>query len=222
MITEVHYDFADGLVRGNPAKMRIPPEILHDPDGSHFMRIYGHESDRDNIPAEYSNRNRSTVEFTSFDQPEITTDNYRQRYIAQLRFHDDEGSDGVVFELFQNAKPIGGYGTPDSRGPVVIIWRRDGVVQGRANYDSESRSTNWTWGKIPAGEWHTFKFQCRWSHDPKVGMISVFKDDVLKIRIQRGVCLGPTSTQIPSLKLGLYGDHAVGKIDVKKVVVEPW
>ncbi len=61
-----------------------------------------------------------------------------------------------------------------------------------------------------------------WSHNPSEGRIEIYFDGTLKKKITgRDVNLGSTSNRIPEMKMGLYGDYAVGKIDVDNVKAGP-
>jgi len=222
--TNVNYDFEDGLLRGDPTKMQVPPKIVSE-NGNEFMRITGSAADKEAVPKKHPNRNRSTVRFTSpySSMPIISEANRRQTYSAAMRFHDNTGTDGVVFELFQGA-PGGekGYGNRNGTGPVVIFWRSDGHVFFRANYANETKWDAVDLGSIPAGSWHTYTVKAVWSHDPSEGRIEVYLDGKLRKTIAgRDSMLGPQSNSLPMLKLGLYGDHAVGVIDVDNVQALP-
>jgi polysaccharide lyase-like protein len=224
--TTVNYNFEDGVMRGTPTKMKVPPKILTE-TGNNFMRITGSTGDCQAIPSNLCPpRNRSTVWFTSHfsSMPLITSANMRQTYSADIRFHDDTGTDGVVFELFQDGPQEGGYGTADGQGPVVIFWRKNGRVAGRANYvkGSQLAFNNFDLGTVRSGTWHNYKVVAVWSHDPSQGRIEVYFDGQLKLRVTgRDANLDSTSNRIPALKLGLYGDYAVGRIDVDDVKAGP-
>ena len=127
----IHHTFDDGVLRGTPTKMQVAPKILTE-DGESFMRITGSPGDKQAIPSTYPHRNRSTVAFTPHfsNMPLLTPANMRQTYSADLRFQEEGGSNGVVFELFQAGQRLGGYGTKDGQGPVVIFWRDKGHVWG--------------------------------------------------------------------------------------------
>jgi Polysaccharide lyase len=153
----------------------------------------------------------------------LSSTNMRQTYSAKLRFHDNTGSDGVVLELFQDGPQTGGYGTHDGQGPVFICWRDNGCVKCRANYANETKATVVDLGFIPAGTWHTFRVNAMWSHDPSKGRIEVYLDGSRRLLVTgRDSNLGPTSNRIPAFKLGMYGDYAVGQVDVDNIVVKPW
>jgi hypothetical protein len=221
--TTVNYTFEDGVLRGKPTSMRVPPKILTE-NGNDFMRITGSAGDKDAIPASHPNRNRSTVWFTSHftSMPLLSAANQRQTYSAKIRFNDNSGSDGSVFELFQDGPQTGGYGTRDGQGPVVRFFRKNGRVSGVANYANETKWDKFDLGVIPAGTWHTYTVKAVWSHNRSEGRIEIYLDGTLKKRITgRDVNLGPTSNRLPALKLGLYGDYAVGRIDVDNVQVRP-
>jgi hypothetical protein len=220
----VSLNFEDGVRRGDPTQMQVPPKILSE-NGNEFMRITGSAGDKESIPSSYPNRNRSTVQFTSAAQnmPLLSDSNERQTYSAKIRFHDNTGTDGVVFELYQSA-PTGSttYGTKDGKGPVVICWRKDGHVWCRANYANETKADTVDLGFIPAGTWHTYKVNAVWSHNPSEGRIEIYLDGTLKKKVTgRDANLGPDSNRLPTMKLGLYGDYAVGKIDVDNVKAGP-
>ena len=221
--TTVNYNFEDGLRRGDPTQMQVPPTIVTE-NGNKFMRITGSAGDKENIPSSHPNRNRSTVRFTSSfsSMPLLSNTNMRQTYSAKIRFHDNTGTDGNVLSLFQNGPQLGGYGTRDGQGPVVICWRNTGRVACRANYANETKADAVDLGAIPAGTWHTYMVKAVWSHDPSQGRIEIYLDGTLKKRITgRDVNLGSTSNRIPEMKMGLYGDYAVGVIDVDNVTAYP-
>jgi hypothetical protein len=221
--TTVNYSFEDGVVRGDPTKMQVPPQILTE-NSNKFMRITGSASDRESVPSTYPNRSRSTVEFLSdaSAMPLLSAANARQTYSAKIRFHDNTGSDGVVFELYQYGPALGGYGTRDGKGPVFICWRMDGRVRCRANYANETKANTVDLGFIPAGTWHTYTVKAVWSHDPSQGRIELYLDGVRKLLVTgRDSNLGSTSSRLPTLKLGMYGDYAVGRIDVDNVQAGP-
>src|SRR5262245_20005963 len=63
--TTVNYNFEDGVMRGTPTKMKVPPKIVTE-NGKKFMRITGSTGDCQAIPSDLCPpRNRSTVAFTS-------------------------------------------------------------------------------------------------------------------------------------------------------------
>ena len=219
----LNYTFEDKQLRGAGVSMHVKPQIVTEGDNT-FMRITGSAVDKHAIPRSYPNRNRSTIEWTTHapSMPLITDANRRQTYRADVRFHENTGSDGVVFELYQWGSSTGGYGTRDSKGPVVIFWRNGTEVGGRANYANETKWDKWDFGSIPAGSWHNFMVKAIWSHDPRQGRIDVYLDGKLKKTIQgRGTNLGPGANRLPNMKLGMYGDFAVGVIDVDNVSVGP-
>jgi hypothetical protein len=223
--TTVNYTFEDGVMRGTPTKMKVPPKILTE-NGNEFMRITGSEGDCQSIPSDMCPpKNRSTVWFTSSysSMPLLSDSNMRQTYSAKIRFNDNNtGSDGSVFELFQDGPETGGYGTSDGQGPVVRFFRTDGRVTGRANYANETKWDSFDLGFIPAGTWHTYMVKAVWSHTPSEGRIEIYLDGVLKKRVTgRDTNLGPTSSRLPAMKLGLYGAYAVGRIDVDNVKAGP-
>jgi hypothetical protein len=220
--TTVNYSFEDGVVRGDPTKMKVPPQILTE-NSNKFMRITGSASDRESVPSTYPHRSRSTVEFLSdaSAMPRLSAANARQTYSAKIRFHGG-GTNGTVFELYQYGPALGGYGTRDGKGPVFICWRVNGRVSCRANYANETKFNTVSLGAIPTGTWHTFTVKAVWSHDPSQGRIEFFLNGVLKQRITgRDSNLGPTSSHLPTFKLGMYGDYAVGRIDVDNVQAGP-
>ena len=220
----VNYPFEDSLLRGTPTTMKVPPKILTE-NANHFMRITGSSSDKESIPASHPARNRSTVTFTSkySSMPLLSNATMRQTYSAKIRFHDNTGSDGSIFELFQDGPQTGGYGTRDGQGPVVRFFRNNGRVWGVANYANETKSNKFDLGVIPAGSWHTYMVKAVWSHTPSEGRIEIYLDGSRKLLVTgRDSNLGPTSNRIPMMKLGLYGDYAVGRIDVDNVIAKPW
>jgi polysaccharide lyase-like protein len=220
----VNYSFEDGLLHGTPTAMKVPPKILTE-NGNHFMRITGSSSDKQSIPASHPARNRSTVTFTSkySSMPLLSSTTMRQTYSAKVRFHDNTGSDGVVLELFQDGPQSGGYGTPDGNGPVFICWRNNGRVKCRANYANETKATAVDLGVMPAGTWYTFKVNAVWSHNASQGRIELYVNGSRRLLVTgRDSNLGPTSSRIPAFKLGLYGDYAVGQLDVDNVTAKPW
>jgi Polysaccharide lyase len=220
----VNYDFEDGVMRGNPTSMKVPPKILED-NGYKFMRITGSTGDCEAIPGDLCPpRNRSTVVFTTgFGSMSLISDsNRRQTYSADIRFHDDTGSDGNVFSLFQDGPQTGGYGTRDGQDPVVIFWRDNGKVQGRANKANETDWDKFDLGTVHSGEWHNYMVKAVWSHDTSEGRIEIYFDGHLKMTVTgRDSNLGPTSNRIPEMKMGLYGDYATGVIDVDNIRVKP-
>jgi hypothetical protein len=222
--TTVNYSFEDGLLRGDPTTMKVPPKILTE-NGNHFMRITGSAGDKEGIPASHPARNRSTVEFTSHaqDMPLFNDANRRQTYSGKLRFHENTGSDGVVFELFQSAPKLGGYGTRDGNGPVFICWRDNSRLKCRANYANETKSTAVDLGSIPAGTWHTLTLNAVWSHNASQGRLELYLDGSRRLLVTgRDVNLGTTSNRLPNMKFGMYGDYAVGQLDVDNVIAKPW
>ena len=223
--TTVNYNFEDGVMRGRASSMKVPPKILTE-NGNKFMRITGSTGDCESIPDSLCPpKNRSTVTFTSHysSMPLISSSNMRQTYSASIRFHDNTGSDGTVFELFQTQEggPDGGYGTSDGQGPVVRMQRRDGKVYFMSLYANETKVTQVS-KTVPAGSWHTYKVVAVWSHDAAVGRLEYFLDGVKVMTVSgRDVNLGPKSNRLPMMKLGLYGDYATGRIDVDNVKAGP-
>jgi hypothetical protein len=223
--TTVNYTFEDGVMRGTPTKMKVPPKIITE-NGNKFMRITGSTGDCQSIPTDLCPpRNRSTVTFTSHYSimPLITSANMRQTYSAKIRFHDDSGIDGSVFELYQGAPggESGGYGTRNGTGPVARLWRANGKVYFSSLYANETRITQVS-RVITSGAWHTYTVKAVWSHDPSVGRLQFLLDGAVVLTVSgRDVNLGPTSNRIPMMKNGLYGDYAVGRIDVDNVKAGP-
>jgi hypothetical protein len=222
--TTVNYDFEDGVMRGKPTSMQVPPKIITE-NGNKFMHITGSKGDCSGIPSwKCPPRNRSTVAFTSHynSMPLITSANMRQTYSARIRFHDDTGSDGYVFELFQDSPEGETYGAHNGTGPVARFRRIDGHVKAYLHYANETKVNIVDLGAIKPGTFHTYTFKAVWSHDPSVGRLEVFLDGKLKKTITgRDVNLGPHSNRLPMMKLGLYGDYAVGRIDVDNVKAGP-
>jgi hypothetical protein len=222
--TTVNYDFEDGVMRGTPTRMKVPPKIITE-NGNKFMRITGSTGDCQSVPSsKCPPRNRSTVAFTSHasSMPLITSANMRQTYSARIRFHDDTGSDGYVFELFQDSPDSETYGAHNGTGPVARFRRIDGHVYAQLLYDNENKQNYIDLGAIKSGTFHTYGFKAVWSHDPSVGRLEVYLDGKLKKTITgRDVNLGPRSNRLPMMKLGLYGDYAVGRIDVDNVKAGP-
>jgi hypothetical protein len=223
--TTVNYSFEDGVLRGKRTSMKVPPKILTE-TGNKFMRITGSKGDCDSIPDDKCPpRNRSTVQFTSSpgSMPLISSTTMRQTYSARIRFHDDTGIDGSVFELFQFAPggESGGYGTRNGTGPVVRLWRAHGKVSFTSLYANETKKTQVS-RVVASGAWHTYTVKVVWSHDPAVGRIE-FRLDGKRVMLVSGrdVNLGPDSNRIPAMKMGLYGDYAVGRIDVDNVKAGP-
>jgi Malectin domain/Polysaccharide lyase len=221
----VNYNFEDGVLRGDPTSMKVPPKIITE-NGNKFMRITGSTGDCESIPADLCPpRNRSTVRFTSsyMSMPILSDSNRRQTYSADIRFHGDAGIDGSVFELFQGAPGgEGGYGNVNGTGPVVRFWRAHGHVYFHALYANETKRDVIDLGAIRAGAWHNYRVKAVWSHNPREGRLEVYVDGKLKKTITgRDVNLGPDSNRLPMLKLGLYGDHATGSIDVDNVKAGP-
>jgi Polysaccharide lyase len=221
--TTVNYNFEDGVLRGTPTQMKVPPKILTE-TGKKFMRITGSTGDCQSIPSNLCPpKNRSTVWMTAkySSMPLLSSANMRQTYSADIRFHDNTGSDGSVFELFQDGPETGGYGTPDGQGPVVRFRRVNGKVSFISLYANETKSTQ-VERVVPAGSWHNYKVVAVWSHDPAVGRLEFYFDNVKIMTVSgRDVNLGPTSNRIPALKFGLYGDYATGVVDVDNVKAGP-
>ena len=70
--------------------------------------------------------------------------------------------------------------------------------------------------------WHTYTVKAVWSHNPSEGRLEFYLDGKLKRTITgRDVNLGPNSNRLPTMKLGMYGDYAVGVIDVDNVKAGP-
>ena len=179
--TTVNYNFEDGVMRGTPTQMKVPPKIITEP-GNKFVRITGSTGDCQSVPASLCpKRNRSTVTFTSHysQMPLISSSNMRQTYSANIRFREDTGLDGSVFELYQGAPggESGGYGSQNGTGPVVVLWRAHGKVMFNANYANETKRTT-VERVVPAGSWHNYKVVAVWSHDPAVGRLEFYFDNV--------------------------------------------
>lgn len=222
--TAIDYTFEDRRLRGDPTAMVVAPKIITSL-GNSYMRITGSAADKENIPVTQPDRNRSTVEFTQNAKvmPYLTDVNRRQTYSAKLRFSSNTGSNGVIFEMFQSAPNSGTYGTRDSNGPVFICWRVTGQVSCRANYDNETRWTAVNLGRIAAGVWQTFRLNAVWSHDPRVGRLELLVNGTRRLLVTgRGTNLGPQAKKLPMMKLGLYGDHALGHLDVDSLSVASW
>jgi Polysaccharide lyase len=219
----VMYDFEDGRVRGASTSMQVPPKILTE-SNNQFMRITGSQGDCGSMPRNLCPpRNRSTVRFTSGagSMPTISTSTMRQTYSAKIRFHENRGIDGSVFELFQAAPGGESYGKRNGSGPVVRLWRAHGKVSFTALYANETKQTRVV-RTVNAGAWHTYTVNAVWSHDPAVGRLEFLLDGTRVMLVTgRDVNLGPASNRIPEMKMGLYGDNAVGFIDVDNVVAGP-
>ena len=156
--------------------------------------------------------------------PVITEANMRQTYHVKIRYGNTQSS--TTFELYQGGQVKGGYGTDDDRGPVIKLWRdgRTGHIKGAVwhHYPQGDVPQYFDLGFVAVNTWHTFTVKAIWSHDPRVGRLELSLDGVQKAAVSgRDVNMGRTSTRLPELKLGLYGDYAVGVIDVDDVVAGP-
>ena len=182
--TTVHYDFEDGRMRGTAVPMKVPPKILTD-QGNTFMQITGSAGDRHSIPTSKPEKNRSTVWMTApyANMPMLSSATMHHTYRADLRFHDNTGSDGSVFELFQDGPQTGGYATKDGQGPVVRFFRTNRRDTVSAEYANNTKSTRVDLGTIPAGTWHQYKVVAVWSHDPQVGHLAIYLDGKQKLLV---------------------------------------
>jgi hypothetical protein len=221
-----HVTFEDGQIHGHPVPMQVKPVVLTE-GANHFLRITGSVDDCSHMPDHMCPpRNRSTIAFTSqFSQmPVITSSNMRQTYGVDLRYHaSSPGWDGVNVELFQGQPGgEGGYGNVNGTGPVIIMGRDGSTLWGRANYNNEQSFTNMAPTSLRAGSWIRVRIEAVWSHDPKIGQLSIYVNDARRLHVTgRDVNLGPATNKLPEFKLGLYGDHATGVLDVDNVYAAP-
>jgi hypothetical protein len=222
--TTVNYTFEDGVTRGDPTQMKVPPQILTE-NGNKFTRITGSRGDKESIPASYPDRNRSYVAFTSHytKMPTITDANRRQTYSARIRYGAPMHNSGVNFELYQDGPVKGGYGTADGRGPVMQCWRgTDARFNCRAYYASGTKGETVFLGYVALGTWHTYTIKAVWSDNPSQGRLDFYFDGQLKRTLTgRPTNQSVDSNRLPMFKLGMYGDNALGHIDVDNVQAGP-
>jgi hypothetical protein len=230
--TTVNYNFEDGVKRGRPTSMRVPPKIITE-NGNEFMRITGSASDCQSVPSDLCPpRNRSTVTFTSHysKMPLITSANMRQTYSADIRVQakcpesdpPPWGNGCSIFEFFQAGDiKTGGYGTHDGTGPSARFMNRNGNMVFENRYNNETKITVIELN-TKANAWHNYKLVAVWSHDPDVSKLEVYVDNKRKGVISgHDVNTGPKTNRLPLVKLGLYGDYATGVIDVDNIKVNP-
>lgn len=220
--TTVHWNFEDGQLRGTNTSMAVKPKILTESNGNKFMRITGSATDKQAIPASLTDRNRSMVRFTCqhTSMPLITDANRRQTYSFRMRFQSIQATTGVVaLQLYQAGTKGESYGARNGTGPVVSMYRRtSGGDHGRFAYDNETKFSVFNLGNTPIGQWNDYKVIATWSHLAGQGRIEFLKNGVRVLLVTgRGSNLGDDTNRIPKLELGLYGDFAVGTIDVDNV-----
>jgi Polysaccharide lyase len=221
----VHEDFEDGTYSGSRTSMRVPPRIMEE-NGNKFLRITGSPGDKQSIPAQYPNRNRSTVKVTSSygSMPIITSANMRQTYSARLRIGANcSSSKGCsVFEMYQGAPGgEGSYGTHNGTGPSARFKVKNGRSVFETRYRNETRIDVYDLG-VSAGSWHTYTLKAVWSHSPSQGRFDIYVDGQLKRTISgRDVNMGPETNRLPMVKFGLYGDNATGVIDIDNIHINP-
>jgi hypothetical protein len=222
--SQVSIDFEDGQMHlSAQTKMAVPPQLIQH-GGNTLLRITGSRGDCQSIPDERCPLgNRSTVRVTSSagSMPLLSPATMRQSYAADLCVHQAGG--GSTFELFQYAPggESGGYGTQNGTGPVVRLWRTNGVTEIQ-HWTHNETSSQIVRLSVASGSCHRFVIRAVWSHDPKQGALEVSMDGVVRMRVSgKDVNLGPTSNRIPEVKFGLYGPAATGQVDVDNIVIGP-
>jgi Malectin domain len=233
--TTVNYNFEDGVVRGIPSKMQVPPKIITE-NGNKFMRITGSAGDKGAIPAAATNRNRSLVELTPkpVNMPVITSENRRQTYSVDMRWTDPVPSNAcsdvckgrarvVTLQLYQHADGESeSYGSHNGIGPAVrFLQYGDGRTAVEHLWNNENASERVPLGR-PGNGWHNYKIVAEWQLNGGPGRLEIYYDGVLK-KVWSGtnINLGPASNRLPTLSVGLYGDYAVGIVDVDNVKAGP-
>lgn len=228
------HDFEDGVfdLDRNPNSL-VPTRIDTDPDGNSYLRIEANYGDQDWIPSRFEDRVRSFVWATErhHNMDPLTEDNALQSYSADIRFHGYDGARGPVrnqfFELFQTSStnPENSYGdkSGDTGPNIRFTHLEDGTV--RVSYTTKDASNTTVWnsevlGTFQNDTFYNFRIDAVWSHDPAEGRYDVYVDDELRLTIENiATNVGPTADLLPSLKLGLYGDNAVGVVDVDNVEI---
>jgi hypothetical protein len=212
-------DFEDGQVPTLQTSMEVPPQILSE-GGDAFLRITGSPGDRDSIPASAPDANRSTVWVTAayYNMPRLTDANRSQVYEADIRLWDAHGNDGAVLEWFQDGQGDESYGEHNGIGPAARFLVLDGRVIFLHCWDDERACASKDLGPVPVGDWRRYRLRAVWSDDPDEARLEVSIDGRVRYT-GTGVPtnLGPGSTGLPGMKIGLYGDAAVGHVDFDNV-----
>lgn len=220
----VNEDFEDGQYSGTATKMEVPPKIVEE-DGNRFLRITGSGEDKESIPSQYPNRNRSTIFFTSppKSMPVLNDSNRRQTYSADLRVTPDNMTapsfHASIFELYQWADgETETYGQRNGIGPTArFLWTNPNGGVFDNYYNNETERDRYRFSATP-GKWHRYTANAVWSNDPNVGRIEIYLDGkLLNVFTGKPTNLGPNSNRLPALKFGLYGDFATGTLDVDNV-----
>lgn len=232
----IQFDFEDGVfdLDRNP-NSQVPTRIAYDPDGNAYLRIEANYGDQDWIPKVHEDRVRSFVWATErhAKMAPLTEDNKAQSYSADIRFMGYEGATGRVtnqfFELFQTSStnPETGYGDRSGdTGPNIRLTHSD-TGQVRVSYTTKDEAGQTVWhsaslGRFEEGVFYNFRIEAVWSHDAAEGRYAVYVDDVLAFSVADiATNVGPTADLLPSLKIGLYGDNAVGVVHVDNIDVAP-
>lgn len=211
LVTSFYWDFEDGVLSRwtGRTSMAVPPKLILE-DGNYFMRITKSVTDCDSIPAEdCGTRSRTTVSLTesSANMPLISDANNRQTYSARVRYDNNSGARGDTFELtMRGTLPETYSATNNGTGPVTRLWRVDGDVQYRINYDNQSKVQSVT-ESIPAGQWHTYTVKAVWSANPAIGRVEWSRDGVVKNLRLGNSLLGDDSNRIPQMKVGMYSNN---------------
>jgi len=209
---------------------KTKPQILTE-NGNSFLRITGAYGDNSNVTpdAAHAKRVRSTLFMTetSTKMPVLTDDNKTQYYSADIRFNDNLDPSTVVdnnfMELYQYADSESEtYGAKNGIGPTARFSREsNGHVYFENNYANETKQKKVDLGYYAPGEFNNFGLKAVWSNDPNEALFEVYVNGELKQTLTGLPSnLGPNSNRLPGLKFGLYGDNAVGSIDLDNVEVK--
>ncbi len=210
---------------------KVKPQLLNE-NGNNFMRItaqYGDNSNTVVTNPRHVKRVRSTVYLTESGtyMPQLTNANKKQFYSVDVRFHDDpsiksgDRVDGNFMEFFQIADGESeDYGKKNGIGPAARFSREeDGHVYFENNYDNETKQKKVDLGYFPEDEWHNFGVNAVWSNNANEAKFEIYVDGQLKTTINDLPSnLGPNSNHLPGVKFGLYGDNAIGQIDIDNFV----
>jgi Polysaccharide lyase len=231
-----NFGFDDGEIRGSCTRMTVKPKIVAE-GGRTFLRIVGSPKDKSAIPPALTKRNRSTIQFTSNyrSMSKLTDANREQTYRIDLRVvpnHPSFGGDSrnskwryaSIWEFYQYADgQRENYSRRNGIGPACrFLWRQDNHMIFEHRYNDEETIEHYDLGYVEPGSWHTYGLDATWSYDPRVGKYDVYMDGELRFKVRgKPTNLGPKSSRIPMVKVGLYGDYAIGTVDVDNLRCNP-
>jgi hypothetical protein len=227
------YDMENGQMPGDPTccayKKTVPPQLLTDSNGNHFMRMTATVADVTPTGSPGSatyDPNTVRVEILVASVPwngSNENDPARdQTFSFDVRFGANTPSETTFSQLYQwdccNPNPV--YGDRDGSGPTVRPYRRaNGTFELENNYNYETERQVLKNLPMAFNRWVHLVISVHWTLDPSRGKVELFIDGK-SIGVLSGheTILAPTSTNHVEFRVGIYGD-GIGEVDFDNIGV---